>query len=475
MAPPKLSAKSALGYKFANKDRRKTFHINQKRARDTIKRDARFARKREEAKNPELGEQRRARNKPFTIDSKRKWDDIAGDDMDPVLGQAIDLEEFSKRRRLSEFDTLEDTNHEEAGDTSGWEGLSDADSMLEDSEEEDGEEGEESKKQAETNGVGKKTAMVKKKPHAVEIDTEEQDDEADDIKAFSDDEFVEPTQEEEANANREQSPTGSIAPSLAQSIPMSTTSTRLDLTPESLIAKFPALFNPTADPKVLITTSLNSNLHDQARILTTIFPNSSYVRRTAHRFGHKYSVREISKFAANRDFTTLIILMEDQKRPCGLDVVHLPAGPMFHFSITNWVDGRRILGHGNATDHNPELIIHNFKTPLGVLTAALFQSMFPAHPELQGRQVVTMHNQRDYIFVRRHRYVFRDKRATEKSVVDAEGKPIKGVEDIRAGLQELGPRFTLKLRRVDKAIQKASGQEWTWKGKTDRIRTKFQL
>jgi ribosome production factor 1 len=52
---------------------------------------------------------------------------------------------------------------------------------------------------------------------------------------------------------------------------------------------------------------------------------------------------------------------------------------------------------------------------------------------------------------------------------------MKGVEDIKAGLQELGPRFTLKLRRVDKGIQRSSGQEWEWKGKTDRVRTKFQL
>jgi ribosome production factor 1 len=71
--------------------------------------------------------------------------------------------------------------------------------------------------------------------------------------------------------------------------------------------------------------------------------------------------------------------------------------------------------------------------------------------------------------------VFRDKRATEKSILDSEGKPIKGVEDIKAGLQELGPRFSLKLRRVDKGIQRSSGQEWEWKGKTDKIRTKFQL
>ena len=167
--------------------------------------------------------------------------------------------------------------------------------------------------------------------------------------------------------------------------------------------------------------------------------------------------------------------MKTRKSSCGMDIVHLPSGPMFHFSMKNWVEGKKLPGHGNPTNHYPEIILNNFKTPLGLLTAHLFHTMFPHRPELQGRQVVTLHNQRDFIFVRRHRYVFRDKRPTEKSVVDADGKPVKGVEEIRAGLQELGPRFTLKLRRVDRGIQRKSGQEWEWKGKTDRVRTKFQL
>ena len=77
--------------------------------------------------------------------------------------------------------------------------------------------------------------------------------------------------------------------------------------------------------------------------------------------------------------------------------------------------------------------------------------------------------------MRRHRYVFRDKRKTEKSVVGPDGKEVKGAEEIRAGLQELGPRFTLKLRRVDKGIQRGSGQEWEWKGEMEKKRTRFQL
>jgi len=260
------------------------------------------------------------------------------------------------------------------------------------------------------------------------------------------------------------------------SSPAQSTATDMNLTPESLQLRFPSLFEPMAhDPKILITTSINSKLHHEAELLTSLLPNSNYIKRTAHFHAHKYSVREIASFASNRNYTTLVIMNEDLKRPSGLDIVHLPNGPMFHFSINNWVEGARLPGHGNPTGHNPELILNGFRTPLGLLTAHLFRTMFPPQPELLGRQVVTLHNQRDYIFLRRHRYVFRDKRATEKSIQGADGKPVKGVEDIKAGLQELGPRFTLKLRRIDKGIQRASGQEWQWKAGNEKVRTRFQL
>ncbi|OTB06902.1 hypothetical protein M426DRAFT_100330 [Hypoxylon sp. CI-4A] len=266
------------------------------------------------------------------------------------------------------------------------------------------------------------------------------------------------------------------------SLAPSTTSTNLDLTPESLVAKFPSLFSEDrpAQPQVLVTTTLNSTLHDEAHLLCTLFPHSTYIPRSGHKYGHKYSVREICKYAGNRGFSTVMILREDQKKPIGLDIVHLPSGPTFHFSITSWIEGKKLPGHGNPTNHYPELLLNNFKTPLGVLTAKLFQSLWPKTPELQGRQVVTLHNQRDYIFLRRHRYVFRDKRATEKSVVGPDGKELKGVESIRAGLQELGPRATLKLRRIDKGIGRAGSEgddavQWEWKAKMEKKRTRFNL
>ena len=76
--------------------------------------------------------------------------------------------------------------------------------------------------------------------------------------------------------------------------------------------------------------------------------------------------------------------------------------------------------------------------------------------------------------------MFRDKRPTEKSVVGPDGKEVKGVEGIRAGLQELGPRFTLKLRRVDNGVGRAGSQgedgpEWEWKAHMEKKRTRFNL
>lgn len=310
---------------------------------------------------------------------------------------------------------------------------------------------------------------------ALEAPLDDDDDDNDSMLA-SDEEADEEAREAALERQREKRARrdNSLAPS--------TTSTNLDLTPSSLALKFPNLFTdvPPPEPKILITTSLNSTLHEEAELLCTLFPNSNYIRRSSHRYGHKYSLREICKFSSNKDYTAVILLKEDLKKPTGLSIVHLPAGPTFHFSITNWIEGKKLPGHGNPTNHYPELLLNNFKTPLGLLTAKIFQTMFPPKPEFVGRQVVTLHNQRDYIFVRRHRYVFRDKRQTEKSIIGADGKEMKGVEDIRAGLQELGPRFTLKLRRVDKGVGRAGSEgedatQWEWKSRMEKDRKRFNL
>lgn len=400
-------------HKIANKQRRQSHNLKVKKQKESTKRDERLRRRRTEDKNPRLREERRARNVPVTIDSKRKWDEVDADEgASGKLGLSVDILN-PKRQKMD--DTGKEMPSEE------WAGKEDEadedeiDSML----------GSDSEAEA--------------------------DDDANEVLAHQDPPERLPSE----------------APS---------TTTDVNLTPEELIQRFPTLFNASEkEPKVLITTSINATIHYEAELLTNVFPNSEYIRRTAHFHSYKYSIREISKYAASRDYTTLVVLNEERKKSKGLDIVHLPDGPMFHFSISNWVEGKKIPGHGRPTNHYPELILNGFRTSLGLLTAHLFKSLFPPRPEIQGRQVVTLHNQRDYIFFRRHRYVFRDKRETEKSIQGADGKPIKGVEEIRAGLQEIGPRFTLKLRRIDRGIQRASGQEWEWKAHDEKVRTRFNL
>lgn len=417
-----------------NKLKRQEQYIRFKKTRESSRRGERFRRKREEAKDPHLRDERRRRNVPVTLERKRKWDD-EGDigEHDHGLGKAVDLQRV---KRLQ-------TNHatpEAAPEVSSDGADEDSDHNVE----------------AKGNG-----STDDERDSMLDPESEAEDEDQEDKPASTSSDNGAAAQTREVDA------TDSTEPA------------KLDLAPAALVEKFPALFSTEpCTPKTLVTTFLHSTLHREAFLLTTLFPNSVYVRRSAHRYSHNFSVREIAQFASNRDYTLLVVLKEDQKKPTGLTIAHLPRGPTFHFSISNWVEGKKIPGHGNPTGHYPELILNNFRTPLGILTAHLFRSIFPSQPELQGRTVVTLHNQRDYIFVRRHRYVFRDKRPTEKSVVGRDGKEIKGVEEIRAGLQELGPRFTLKLRRIDTGIGRAgsNGQvEWEWKGRMDKQRTKFQL
>src|SRR5277367_3687894 len=98
----KPSSKATLPFKTENKFRRQDLHIKQKKARDSLRRDERFRRKREEDRDPELRRERLARNIPHTIDRKRVWDDVDDDG----LGASVDVEQL-KRRRIEEAEAEE--------------------------------------------------------------------------------------------------------------------------------------------------------------------------------------------------------------------------------------------------------------------------------------------------------------------------------------------------------------------------------
>ena len=201
--------------------------------------------------------------------------------------------------------------------------------------------------------------------------------------------------------------------------------------------------NSNEPPKIFLTTNVNAkkSAYEFANILIEILPNVTFVKR---KFGYK--LKEISDICIKRNFTDIVIINEDKKKVTGLTFIHLPEGPTFYFKLSSFVEVKKIVGHGRPTSHIPELILNNFQTRLGQTVGRLFQSILPQNPDIEGRQVITLHNQRDYIFFRRHRYVFKDNE--------------------RVGLQELGPQFTLKLKRLQRGIKEET--EWEHKPEMDK-------
>ena len=190
------------------------------------------------------------------------------------------------------------------------------------------------------------------------------------------------------------------------------------------IDEFSSYFERVEKPRLLLTTSKapTSVTFDFLRELALIFPNTEYYKRGT------YEMKKICKFAANRGFTNVMVVHEEKKKLTGLWLVHLPNGPTAHFKLTSIKQGHEISGHGKAVDRNPEVNLAQFSTRLGTTIGRMLASLFPPNPAFRARQVATFHNQRDFIFFRRHRYIFE---SAEK-----------------ARLQELGPQFTLKLRSL---------------------------
>uniref|UniRef100_A0A8C5R1P5 Ribosome production factor 1 n=1 Tax=Leptobrachium leishanense TaxID=445787 RepID=A0A8C5R1P5_9ANUR len=219
--------------------------------------------------------------------------------------------------------------------------------------------------------------------------------------------------------------------------------------------EFAPYFNKQTTPKILITTSdrPRGRTVKFTEQLSSIIPNSQvYYRRGL-------ALKKIIPQCIARDFTDLIVLNEDRKVPNGLILSHLPDGPTAHFKMSNVRLRKEMKRKGkDPTEHQPEVILNNFTTRLGHSIGRMFASLVPHEPQFTGRQVATFHNQWDYIFFRFHRYLFKSEK--------------------RVGIQELGPRFTLKLRSLQKGTFDSKYGEYEWVHKRhemDTSRRKFHL
>jgi ribosome production factor 1 len=255
--------------------------------------------------------------------------------------------------------------------------------------------------------------------------------------------------------------------------------------------EFSRYFHSETPPKVLVTTRPrpSQQLFYFIADLQRLIPKLHFYPRKS------FSLKEICQFAANRDFTHIMVLSEKAKHCNGMTISHIGGGggsgdkmigPTAFFKVSNVVTSQNIPNHGASTSHIPELNLHGFGTRLGHRVGRLLGSLFPHDAEFQGRQVVTFHNQRDYLFVRHHRYVFEEKKKSidqatapggNKSTEDSSAQ--LGIKDrVKARLQELGPRFTLKLRWIQSGTFDTQFGEYEWihkRKEMDTTRRRFHL
>lgn len=203
--------------------------------------------------------------------------------------------------------------------------------------------------------------------------------------------------------------------------------------------EFSTYFAKTYEPKVLITCSDNPHSKTIAfmKELTRIIPNSE------PKWRKNASVKKIVQQSKLKGFTDILVVNEDNRSPNGLIVSHLPDGPTAHFKLSNVkVTTDLKKDHRAISAHRPEVILNNFTTRLGHGVARMLASLFHYEPQFVGKRVVTFHNQRDYIFFRHHKYDFK---STEK-----------------CRLKDLGPRFTLKLRSLQKGTFDSKFGDYEW-------------
>ncbi len=235
--------------------------------------------------------------------------------------------------------------------------------------------------------------------------------------------------------------------------------------------EFAGFFSGTSTPKIMITTKRrpSGKIFPLIAEFLTILPNSFYYKRG------NYEISKISGYAFNRGFTHLIVLSERMKKPNGIIVTHLPMGPTAAFRLSSPLSSLDVPNHGTPTQHIPELILNGFTTRLGRRVGRLLGSLFPHNPEFTGRRVCTFHNQRDFVFFRQHRYEFAQ---TEKKQSSNSTAPKAAIPGLKTRLQELGPRFTLKLKYLLAGPFDPMGGEYEWVHKRrlqETSRRKFQL
>lgn len=222
---------------------------------------------------------------------------------------------------------------------------------------------------------------------------------------------------------------------------------------DEALDEFENYFKGDVKPKILVTTQKHpsSKCFNFLKELVSVLPNCFYYPRKDFPF------KKMCEVASTRGFTDILLFHEKSKVIQGVYMCHLPKGPTSYWRMTRLKLGQEIKGGATCNaSHNPELILNNFVTRLGRRIGRQLAALFPQSPDFVGRRTVTFHNQRDFVFFRHYRYAFKE-------------------DGTKCKLQEIGPRFTMKLRYLQHGTfdSKAGEYEYIWRPDSQVSRKRF--
>ncbi|KAJ3484888.1 hypothetical protein NLI96_g5331 [Meripilus lineatus] len=205
--------------------------------------------------------------------------------------------------------------------------------------------------------------------------------------------------------------------------------TAADVASDPFASYFSGTSDPTVPPKVLVTTSQKATkvTYEFCEELVSVFPGAELIRRKK---GKGFEMGRIAGWAADREYSHLVVVNEDMKKPNALTIVYLPSGPTAYFKLTSIEHCKQISTRTLCWSTLPNIVSASARIP-GTPSGNTSQSTrLPLFQETQVR--MTPFPSLRSSCSANSRYAFR---STEK-----------------VALQEIGPRFTLKLRSLRKGL-----------------------
>jgi len=232
------------------------------------------------------------------------------------------------------------------------------------------------------------------------------------------------------------------------------------------------------DAKVLITTSRHpsSRLTQFAKELKLVIPGSSRINRGA------YVVKDLVNLGRTNDVTDIILLHEHRGEPDGLIICHLPHGPTAYFSLSGVVIRHDLENKPEKmSEAAPHLIFDKFSSKLGCRVQNILKYLF-SPPSATSKRILAFCNSNDQIAFRHYVWTdetsssFEDKEEQEENNIAKKNKKTQTTPHTTTtteesekklggnviNLKEIGPRFNMRLYRIELGTVDMKDVETEW-------------